>query len=176
MGTGRDAERRTLLKLSPEQLVDLLLAQTRNLWAVDGLYFLGIEERYGTEAAADVDRHVWETMGRIEASRLRKTLGVEGNDLTTMLTVLRHTSWMMDLENKELDVDGERAVLRITSCRTQFTRREKGLGEFPCRPVRQGFLAAFAAVFSPDIEVRCLQCPPDEHGDDLWCAWEFVQR
>ncbi len=176
MGTGRDASRRTLLELPPERLVDLLLAQTRDLWTVDGLYFLGIEERYGTEVAADVDRQVWEAMGRIEASRLRRALGLEGNDLATMLTALRHTSWMLDLEHKELDVEDDRAVLRIRSCRTQLTRRDKGLGEFPCKPVRHGYLTAFAGAFSPDIEVRCLQCPPGEHDDNLWCAWEFVRR
>ncbi len=165
-----------LLELSPERLIDLLLAQTRDLWAVDGLYFLGIEERYGTEAATDVDRQVWGAMGRIEASRLRRALGIEGNDLATMLTALRYTSWMLDLEHKELEVEEDRAVLRITSCRTQLTRRNKGLGEFPCKPVRYGYLAAFAGAFSSDIEVRCLQCPPGEHDDDLWCAWEFVQR
>ena len=42
---GRDVERQTLLELPHERLVDLLLAQTQDLWVVDGLYFPGVEVR-----------------------------------------------------------------------------------------------------------------------------------
>ncbi len=50
--------------------------QLRNLWAVDGLYFLGIEELYGTEVATEIDANVWEVMGKIEARKLKEFLGI----------------------------------------------------------------------------------------------------
>jgi hypothetical protein len=52
----------------------------------------------------------------------------------------------------------------------------KGLDEFGCKPVRFGFLKAFAKEFNPDIVVNCNVCPPDEHPDDLWCEWEFKMK
>jgi hypothetical protein len=31
----------------------------------------------------------------------------------------------------------------------------------------------FQAI-DPRIQTRCVACPPDPHGEDLWCAWEFT--
>jgi len=59
--SGNVEDRRMLEKLSNEKLLDFLFLQVRNLWRVDGLYFLGIEKKSGTEAAAQIDAQVWET-------------------------------------------------------------------------------------------------------------------
>ncbi|WP_369730633.1 DUF6125 family protein [Anaeromyxobacter sp. Fw109-5] len=32
----------------------------------------------------------------------------------------------------------------------------------------------FARTVDPRIRTRCLACPPDDHPDELWCAWEFT--
>ena len=167
-----------LSELPKEQLLDLFYMHIRGLWTVDGLYFLGIEEKHGTEGATEIDRSVWESMAKIEAKRLRKCLGIGGSDLRSMMRALRATSWALDLASKEIviDEDGRRAVFRNLDCRTQKTRIRKGLGEFPCKKVRFGYLKAFAQEFSPDIEVRCITCPPDAHSEALWCEWEFAVK
>lgn len=59
--SGNVEDRRMLEKLSNEKLPNFLFMQVRNLWRVDGLYFLGIEKKSGTEAAAQIDAQVWET-------------------------------------------------------------------------------------------------------------------
>ena len=41
------------------------------MWAVDGLYYLGIEELFGTKSATEIDRKVWEVMGKIEARKIK---------------------------------------------------------------------------------------------------------
>ncbi|HEC80990.1 MAG TPA: hypothetical protein ENI42_00990, partial [Thermoplasmatales archaeon] len=135
-----------------------------------------IEERFGTEAATEIDRKVWEVMGKIEARRLKKFLGLEGGDIPAMMKALRHSGWALDLEDKEVEVEDSRAVIRNINCRVQNTRIRKGLGVFPCKNVRWGFLKSFAKEFNSDIVVNCIVCPPDEHPDDLWCEWEFVLR
>jgi hypothetical protein len=33
--------------------------------------------------------------------------------------------------------------------------------------------AEFARAVDPRIQTRCIVCPPDDHPDDVWCAWEF---
>ena len=159
-----------------DKLIDLLLMHLRDLWAVDGLYYLGIEKKFGTEEATAIDAEVWSVMGKLQARRLKETLDITGTDLPAMISALKHTDWWLDLENKELDEEPERVVLSNRLCRVQTTRLKKGLGEFGCKPVRWGFLKSFAKEFNPDIEVNCVVCPLDEHPDDLWCAWEFTQR
>jgi hypothetical protein len=172
----REMDRLKLMDLPKDKLVDLMFMHIRNLWAVDGLYFLGIEERFGTEGATEIDRMVWEVMGKIEARRLKETLGLQENDIAAMIAALSTSSWALDLEEREIDVEKDRAVIRNTNCRTQKTRLKKGLGEFPCRMVRWDYLKAFAKEFNEDIAVECKVCPPGEHSEDLWCEWIVKMR
>ena len=79
----------------------------------------------------------------------------------------------MDLEDKEIKIEKNRAIIRNVKCRVQNTRLKKGLSEFGCKPVRWGFLQSFVKEFNPDIEVLCNVCPPDKHPESLWCEWEF---
>jgi len=173
MHAGREADIKMLVEIPKEKLIELLLMQMRNLWAVDGLYYLGIEEKYGTEGATEIDRKVWEVMGKIEARRLKEILKIKENDILTVMNTLKLTSWSLDLEDKEIEVDEEKGIFRNVSCRVQKTRIKKGLVEFPCKSVRWGYLTSFAKEFNKDIVVECNVCPPDEHKEDLWCEWEF---
>jgi hypothetical protein len=98
------------------------------------------------------------------------------NDIASMIKALRYSSWALDLEDKEIEIKKEKAIVRNVRCRVQNTRIKKGLSEFGCKPVRFGFLKAFAKEFNPDIVVNCNVCPPDEHPDNLWCEWEFKMK
>lgn len=165
-----------LSKLPKEKIPDYIFMQLRNLWAADGLYFLGIEEQYGTDVATAIDANVWAVMGKIEARKLKVFLGITGNDIATMMHALQYTTWALDLEDKEIIIEKDHALIRNVTCRVQNTRLNKGLKEFGCKPVRFGFLKAFAKEFNPDIVVKCTVCPPDEHPGDLWCQWEFSYK
>jgi len=167
----REMDRQTLMAMPKERLVDLMFMHIRNMWAVDGLYFLGIEERFGTEGATEIDRNVWEIMGKIEARRLRETMGIKENDISAMMRALSASSWALDLEERKIEVGEERAVVKNTNCRVQKTRLDKGLEEFPCREVRWDYLKTFAREFNDNIVVECSICPPGDHEDDLWCEW-----
>ncbi|PNX45352.1 MAG: hypothetical protein BV459_08655 [Thermoplasmata archaeon M11B2D] len=172
----RDDDVTLLKKLPKEKLPDYVLMQLRNLWTVDGLYYLGIEERNGTKTATEVDAQVWAVMGKIEARKLKQFLGITTTDIPSMMHALQYTSWALDLEDKHIEVAQDRAILRNIRCRVQNTRKSKGLSEFGCKPVRYGFLAAFAKEFNPEIVVKCIVCPPDSHPEDLWCEWEFTYK
>lgn len=150
--------------------------QIRNLWTVDGLYFLGIEEKYGTEIATEIDKKVWELMGKIEARRIKEFFKIPCSDLHSFMKALTYSSWALDLEDKEIILKEKKAIIRNLNCRVQKTRIKKGLGEFACKPVRFGFLKAFAKEFNPEIIVKCNVCPPDKHENNLWCEWEFILK
>jgi hypothetical protein len=172
----RNDDVKLLSQLPKEKIPDYIFMQLRNLWSVDGLYFLGIEQAYGTKTATDIDAHVWEVMGKIEARKLKEFLGITENDIPSMMNALQYTTWAVDLEDKEITINKEHAVIRNVRCRVQNTRVSKGLKEFGCKPVRFGFLKAFAKEFNPDIIVKCTVCPPDSHPENLWCQWEFTYK
>lgn len=172
---GSIEDRKMLTKMPIGKLLDYFFLQIRNLWRVDGLYFLGIEKKFSTEAATDIDAGVWESMAGIEAKVLQRMFQVgENPDIPTIMSLLRKSSWALDQPFKTIETSDGRAVLRVDRCRTQETRLSKGLGEFPCKRVRFGYLRNFAKTLNPKVEVNCLVCPPDKHPKDLWCRCEFT--
>ncbi len=169
----REKEKQLIDEIPEEKLADFIFMHLRNLWAVDGFYYLFIEEKYGTEVATEIDRKVWEVMGKIEARKIKKLFEIKNNDIPSLMKALSFSGWSMDLEDKEIIIQKEKGILRNTRCRVQNNRLKNGLTEFGCKPVRFGFLKSFAKEFNPDIKVKCNVCPPDKHPDDLWCEWEF---
>ena len=176
MDMSREEDRKIIEGIPKEKLADYVFMHLRNMWAVDGLYYLGIEEDFSTEAATEIDRKVWEVMGKIEVRRLRELFDIKENDIPSLMKTLSLSGWALDLEDKEIIVEKDRAILRNVKCRVQNTRLSKGLVEFGCKPVRWGFLKSFAKEFNPNIEVKCNVCPPDKHPKDLWCEWEFTLK
>jgi hypothetical protein len=171
---GSVEDRKMLKAMTTDELLDILFLHVRNLWRVDGLYFLGIERKFGTEAAAQIDAEVWATMAAIEAKSLQKMFRMgENPDVPAIVGLLKKTSWALDQPFKTLEVNAKRAVLRVDRCRTQETRLDKGLNEFPCKSVRFGYLKNFAKTLNSKVEVNCIVCPPDKHPKDSWCKWEF---
>lgn len=172
----RNEERELLKELGDDKYAELTFTHLRNMWAVDGLYFLGIEEKFGTEAATRIDANVWKIMGKIEARRLKKFLDL-GTDLPSMIKGLKYSGWAMDLEDKvwEYNDDGS-ILLKVTDCRIQNTRKKDNLEVFPCKRVRWGFLKSFAKEFNDNIEVICNQCPPDDLKPGRWCEWVFKMK
>jgi hypothetical protein len=164
-----------LASMPVEKLLDYLFLQVRNLWRVDGLYFLGIEKKFGTEAAKEIDEGVWEAMAAIEAKSLR-TMFQSGQNpsLSEIMQLLQRSSWALDQPFKIIRKRKDRAVLEVKRCRTQETRVNKGLSEFPCKQVRFGYLKNFSKTLNPKAEVKCLVCPPDKHSKGSWCKWEFT--
>lgn len=168
-------DRELLDAMDREQLYQYLFMQVKNIWRVDGLYFLGIEKRHDMQEATDVDAECWRYMGKTEARELKRFLGVEDPDPAGVLNLLRHTSWALShhLKSHRLTEDGS-AEFSVDACRTQLIRLEKGLDTHPCRQVREGYLAAFVAECNPKVRLETLCCPPDRDREDLWCLWRFA--
>lgn len=168
------SDREMLAQMSPDEVEAFLDLHIRNLWRVDGLYFLGIEERFGTEAATEIDAACWKTMATLEARALKKLYGYGQGSLAELMEALQRTSWSLDQKNKEIEVGEKEAVYRVRRCATQGARLRKGLSEFPCKRVRHGYLEIFAREINPAISMTCRFCPPDPHPDDAWCEWVFT--
>ena len=165
--------RQMLAEMPKDKLLDLFFLHIRNLWRVDGLYFLGIEKKFGKKAATEIDTNCWKLMGKLEARDLKTLLEIKQNDVPSLMHALRNTSWALDQRDKEVEVSQTKGIFRVVKCQTQLTRIRKGLEVFPCKNVRFTYLKAFAEEFNPNIEVECRICPPDERPANMWCEWEF---
>lgn len=171
-----DEDRDMLEALPRDKLIEIMMFNNRNIWRVDGLYFLGIENRFGTEAAAEIDAEVWNAMGTLEAKALKRILNLQDPSVETLMRALQTTSWALDQQEKIITVENGTGILRILNCKTQLTRLKKGFPEFPCKQVRYNYLSNFVREINPHITCVCVRCPPDEHSGDVWCEWHFVQE
>ena len=164
------------IKMDLRKLLELLMVQIKNIWRVDGLYFQGIEKRFGVESAEEIDRETWSILAKIEARDLKRLHGVEKiRNISEFMALLLDTSWAIYQTKKSYYIDEKSGVgiFKVISCRVQEARIKKGLGVFPCKNVRYTYLKSFAEAVDPNIEVEVISCPPDEKPPDYWCGWRF---
>jgi len=67
-----------LAELSKDTLIELIRMHSRNWMTLDGLWFSGVEEKYGLAAAMELDVRMWRIGSLTEAKRIKKLLGDEG--------------------------------------------------------------------------------------------------
>jgi hypothetical protein len=163
-----------LQELSKEDLIRIIIDDAKNWLAHDGLWFQAVEKAHGMRAAIAADIEAWRRFTVIEAQRIMARLGLaQGGGIPALVECLKHRLYARLNLQEALDVTDNRALFRMVDCRVQSARKRKGLPDFPCKPVGLVEYAEFARTVDPRIETRCLACPPDEHPEDFYCAWEF---
>ena len=111
-GSIKDCE--MLSKLSDKERLDFLYLQVRNIWRVDGLYYLRIEEMFDTDVATKIDTEIWKTMAIIEAKSLRRMFNIKDNgDIQTIMSLLLMSSWALDQPFKRTEISDKKAILSI---------------------------------------------------------------
>ncbi len=166
---------RLLQKLSREQLIEIIVDDAKNWLAHDGLWFQVVEAVHGMAAAIDADREAWAKFTVIEAKRIMARLGIEpGGGIPALVECLKHRLYARLNLQQSIEVSESRAVFQMVDCRVQSARKRKGLPDFPCKPVGLVEYSEFARAIDPRIQTRCIACPPDEHPESFWCAWEFT--
>ncbi|MCU0252451.1 MAG: class I SAM-dependent methyltransferase [Vicinamibacterales bacterium] len=145
-----------------------------NWLAHDGCWFLAAEERFGMEAAIDLDAASWRRFAAAEARRLMSAFAIPpGGGLESLRLALAYRMYsFINPWRAEVSADGAHLRFFMESCRVQDTRRRKGLPDFPCKRVGQVEFETFAQTVDPRIQTTCLHCPPDPEAGGH-CGWEF---
>jgi hypothetical protein len=100
-----------MAELTSQQIAEYF---SRSYKTVDGLWFMKVEEKYGFDAALEVDNEVWKVMPKIQARMIKKFLGLtEGSDalLEGLVTKLELEGFKFSAEKTE---NGFR--ISITDC------------------------------------------------------------
>ena len=160
--------------LSKEEIRALLTDAAKNWLAHDGLWFQAVEKAHGMEAAIAADTEAWRRFSPVEAKRIMSFLGIEpGAGIPALIEALGYRLYAHINRQEVLEVTEKRCVFRMNDCRVQSARKRKGLPDFPCKPVGIVEYETFAKTIDPRIKTRCITCPPDDHPEDYYCAWEF---
>ena len=164
-----------LYDLPKEELIRIILDDAKNWLAHDGLWFQAVEKRYGIEVAIDADIEAWRYFTVIEAKRIMERLGIQpGGGIPALVECLKHRFYAKLNVQDAVGVTDRKAIFRMRDCRVQSARKRKNLPDFPCKTVGLVEYAGFARAVDPRIQTGCIACPPDEHPEEFWCAWEFT--
>jgi len=160
---------------SPDALAGLLALYSKLYIALDGFWYLTVQERQGNEEALAYDIAVWEKVCKYEMTRIKRQLKIGGNDITSLMKALQVCPWFQLMERKMEIKNKNCGMFTITYCPTLDALEKEGKGREGeiCRIVEPKVLKAYASVFNPDIEVKCLKSPPRKSQDDICCQWEF---
>ncbi len=159
---------------SPEDYFRFIADMAKRWLAHDGLWFQAVEKEYGMEAAIKMDAAAWEKFTVLEAERIKKFFSLpENGGISVLKEALGLRLYAFLNEQEIIDVDPNRIIFRMNDCRVQSARKRKDLPDFPCKSVGLVEYAGFAQTIDPRIKTRCIACPPDEHPEEYYCAWEF---
>ena len=89
-------------------LVDFL---RRAYQAVDGLWFMMVEEASGFAQALELDRRVWEVLAKIQARKAWEVLGVRGNSAAELA---RCFGLKLAADGHECELAAEGGEVRVT--------------------------------------------------------------
>lgn len=168
---------RTLEGLSKKELLNVIEMFSMNWLTVDGLWFTLVEDKYGLEAALDLDLKMWKQHALIEARRIKRYMGMEEVGVKGILKALSFMTFnpAMPFSYSMDGLDQTCAYMWFTSCRPQEARIKSGKGEFPCKEVGFACYEGVAKIIDPSVSVECVFCPPDSHPSDIWCKWRFTE-
>jgi len=159
------------LQIPREKLVEVC---SKSLYTIDGLWFTAIEQKYGLDAALEIDEEVWQRFGAIQARRLLKNFALkEDSPIQTLMNVLQVDPNTVIYKPEIVELTDSKAVLRFTDCPPQKARIRDGRGEFPCKAVEVAYFTSYTEAVDPKIKLSCLTCPPDVHPPQYWCEWQF---
>jgi hypothetical protein len=71
---------RSMTQFNDKQITEYMY---RCFTAVDGLWFMKLEEKYGFDTALEIDNEVWKVMPKIQA-RMLKSMGKPGNGIEAL--------------------------------------------------------------------------------------------
>jgi len=158
--------------LKPEEKDEYISFLLRQYRLVDALWFLAVEDRFGLDAAVELNEKIWEDMGRRSAREIKRRFKIEDRGLKGFVKAIKYFPWTIII-GYEIEESSDKVTIKVPSCPPQVARIKSGRGEFPCREMHLREFRAFAAEIDERIEVKCIFAPPDEHPEDCFCTWEF---
>ncbi len=163
-----------LLDMSDDKLDALRENLSINWLANDGVWFLTIENMYGMFDAKRCNDSSWAHFSPFEAWSVSKYLNLPKNPgLEGLKKALKYRLYAF-INKQEIAEETENSfVFRILDCRVQSARKRKGLEDYPCKSAGIVEYRSFAETIDKRIKTECVTCPPDEHGEDVFCAWKF---
>ncbi len=157
---------REKLGLTPDELDELL---EKAFTALDGLWFLGIEEAAGFEKAMEIDIKVWARLAETIARRLKKMWRI---DTPTHEQALRMLDIIYALGHLQVETAPEapgRYLADTPSCPWWENLKRAGREKLvPCHRVDQEMFAAALRAVDPTLRLEWITSRPEGAATCRW--------
>ena len=165
-----------LTDASKEELIEFIADMAKNWVASDGVWFQAVEKNFDYEMynAKRINDSCWNMFSYIEAKRIIKRLNLpERGGIPALKKALKYRQYILVNKQAIVDVSENKIIFRMNECRVQVARKRANLPEYPCRSVGVVEYMRFAEGIDPRIKTTCIDCPPEPHPEEWYCAWEF---
>lgn len=150
------------MNLNNEEIIDLM---QYSFVRMDGAWFLGLAKKFGVETAWEMDVEAWKQFSYLFGRRLRKTHIPEPVWPGSFLDAMHALSRVIKIEGRDVTVDGNRIVVRVTDCETQKAIAKAGVAD--CGIVTDVTYRGIAkALYGDDIKINVEHTKNLNHGDE----------
>ena len=161
-----------MLELTENQIAEYLY---RNYTAVDGLWFVKLEEKYGFDTALELDNEVWKILPKIQARTL-KAMGNLGDGIDALFDCLTARLTLENFNYKTEKTENPKGFrITIEKCHwldLLVKSKREHLAEKISTAICNTDYSVWAAEFGDDIrfELQEQKCAGAEH-----CILRFSQ-
>lgn len=145
---------------------DILLKLLQGAYiAIDGLWFMGVENKYNFDEALEIDIDVWKNWMKILPKRIKKLLNMEGNDIPTIVKILEIAYQMEGTDYEVTECNDERAVIRILKCHWYENLKKAGREKLlPCVELDKDLYPPMIEKINPNVSFKQVSGIPE--GDE----------
>jgi len=163
-----------LLEMPREKLIEVIDNLALNWLAVDGVWFQAVERTVGMFDAKRCNDTCWTRFSPFEAWSIKRLLGLPDQaGLEGLKKALRFRLYSRINVQTIIDESPNSIIFQMNDCRVQSARKSKGLEDYPCKSAGVVEYRPYASTIDSRIKTECIDCPPDEHPEEWWCAWRF---
>jgi len=159
-------------ELPKEKLLELIRMFSRNILTIDELWFINVEEKFGLNAAAEIDRIVWGRYGVTEGRRIKRALSINEEGLQAIAKAINFLVWVREMDYEFPKVGEKELVFNVINSTQQKTGAGDKRGEFACKSIVAMF-ENFSETIDPRLKINCLVCPSDKDPENVLYSWKF---
>jgi len=114
------------MELNNNELIELL---QYSFVRMDGAWFMGLAKKHGIQTAWEMDVEAWKQFSYVFGRKLRKTHIPEPVWPQSFLDALNALSRVLKIDGREVSVDGDKIIVRVTDCETQKAIAKAGIAD-----------------------------------------------
>jgi len=158
------------MNLSHEQLLEV--AQHAFV-RMDGAWFLALAKKYGIQTAWEMDVEAWKQFSYVFGKNLRNNYIFKPVWPESFLNALDIFSKVLNIKGRNVSVEGDRIIVRITDCETQKAIAKAGVADCGIVTI-QSYQGVIGGLFGSEVRVDVAHTKNLNHGDD--CCEVIVTR